>query len=206
MAIECKGRAFDFIERLLHHIRSLSLYFLKLAPGCCRCQETEGGEVKVSSVLGFVEVKNVIPGQNAIRQTMAYSLCPLAYSRWGRWRNKEPLVSLLISPQCLLRLTFTKSSDSAFGIELNIASTNNETQIEYELYKYVMKYIEDYHKAATADFIDHDSVNPLDWTPMTLMSKNGFLFRTSSDAVKNLQEKYAVSKRLLISLQGFQFL
>ena len=175
------------------------------------------------AVLGFVEVKNVIPGQNAIRQTMAYSLCPLAYSRWGRWRNKEPLVSLLISPQCLLRLT--KSSDSAFGIELNIASTNNETQIEYELYKYVMKYIEDYHKAATADFIDHDSVNPLDWTPMNLkmedmppipvnavrfpmplMSKNGFLFRTSSDAVKNLQEKYAVSKRLLISLQGFQFL
>ena len=162
------------------------------------------------AVLGFVEAKiAAAPAPDAIEQTVAYSVCPLAYSRWGRWRNKEPLVSLLISPQRLYRLTFTKSIKFPFGIELDIAMTNDKAQMEYELYQYVMKFIEDYHKAATGTFIDHESVNPLDWTPMNLkmedlppfpanaerwrtplMSKNGFLFRTSSDAVKELIEKY----------------
>ena len=164
------------------------------------------------AVLGFVEGKNFAPGKDALRQTVAYSLCPLAFCRWGRWRNKEPLVSLLISPQRLYRLTFTKSRNSAFGIKLNIETTNDKAQMEYELYKYVIKYIEDYHKAAMGNFIDHESVNPLDWTPMNLkmedlppfpgnaerwrtplMSKNGFLFRTSSDAMKVLREKYGIS-------------
>ena len=162
------------------------------------------------AVLGFVEAKiAAAPAPDAIKQTVAYSVFPLAYSRWGRWRNKEPLVSLLISPQRLYRLTFTKSIKFPFGIELDIAMTNDKAQMEYELYQYVMKFIEDYHKAATGTFIDHESVNPLDWTPMNLkmedlppfpanaerwrtplMSKNGFLFRTSSDAVKELIEKY----------------
>ena len=162
------------------------------------------------AVLGFVEAKiAAAPAPDAIEQTVAYSVCPLAYSRWGRWRNKEPLVSLLISPQRLYRLTFTKSSNSPFGIELDIAKTIDKALMEYELYKYVMKYIEDYHKAATGTFVDPEFVNPLDWTPMNLkmddlppfpvnaerwrtplMSKNGFLFRTSSDAVKKLRETY----------------
>ena len=161
------------------------------------------------AVLGIIEGKNAVPGTDEIWQTAAYAVCPLAYSRWGRWRNKEPLVSLLISPQRLYRLTFTKSIKFPFGIELDIAMTNDKAQMEYELYQYVMKFIEDYHKAATGTFIDHESVNPLDWTPMNLkmedlppfpanaerwrtplMSKNGFLFRTSSDAVKELIEKY----------------
>jgi len=165
------------------------------------------------ALVGLIEGKNVELLSNALRQTVAYSVCPLAYSRWGRWRNKEPLVSLLVSPKRLYRLTFSKSSGSPFGIELKIEKTDDKVQMEYELYEYVMKYTEDFHKAAAEGLIDHDSVNPFDWTPMNLkpedlppyptnperwlkplMSKNGFLFRTSSDAVKNLLVKYNVAK------------
>lgn len=164
------------------------------------------------SVIAFIEAKSKEPSTSTIRQTVAYSVCPLAFCRWGRWRNKEPLVSLLMSPQMLYRLTFTKSSVSAFGIELKIEKTDNKVQMEFELNRYVKKYIEDFHKAETANFIDDDSVNPLDWTAMNLkmedlpplrtnpvkwhkplMSKNGFLFRTSSDAVKNLEAKYGLT-------------
>mmetsp|Transcript_60130 Transcript_60130/g.125804 ORF Transcript_60130/g.125804 Transcript_60130/m.125804 type:complete len:516 (-) Transcript_60130:606-2153(-) len=163
------------------------------------------------ALVGLIEGKNVELLSNALRQTVAYSVCPLAYSRWGRWRNKEPLVSLLVSPKRLYRLTFSKSSGSPFGIELKIEKTDDKDQMEYELYEYVMKYTEDFHKAAAEGLIDHDSVNPFDWTPMNLkmedlppfdansdrwrkpqISKNGFLFRTSSDAVEKLRAKYEV--------------
>jgi len=206
----------------------------ELAPGCCRCQENGRGEVLVSSVLGccsiqkslldisfmredegaliaYIEGKNKTPSAQEIKQAVAYSVCPLAFCRWGRWRNDEPLVSLIISPQSLHRLTFSKSTSSAFGLELKIETTRNKVQMEYELHKYVHNFIDDFHKAETANFIDHDSVNPLDWTPMNLkmedlppfdansdrwrkpqISKNGFLFRTSSDAVEKLRAKYEV--------------
>ena len=165
------------------------------------------------SLIGYIEGKNKTPSIPEIGQAVAYSVCPLAFCRWGRWRNKEPLVSLILSPQSLFRLTLSKpeSTISAFGLELKIETTEDKVQMEYELNKYVQNFIDDFHKAENANFIDRNSVNPLDWTPMNLkmedlppfaansdswrkpqVSKNGFLFRTSSDAVEKLRAKYEV--------------
>jgi hypothetical protein len=101
---------------------------------------------------------------------------------------------------------------SAFGLDLTIEKTTDKIQMEYELYKYVMNYIEDFKKASEAGkFIDHHFVDPRDWTPMNLekedmsasstsaerwakplISKNCFLFQTSRDAVEKLLVKYEV--------------
>ena len=208
-----------------------------MAPGCCRCQENGKGEVEVSSVLsccsisesrigisfmyedegavlGIIEAKVNGNLRHDIQQTAAYALCPLAYSRWGRWGNAQPLVALLLTPRCLYRLTFAKSNVSTFGIYMTIKYTDDVDQMEFELYNYIQKYIDDFHHVKDRKFKDHLYVNPLDWTPMNLqladlppypsnltrwqvpcMSKYGFLFRTSSDAVTALQAKHGSKAR-----------
>ena len=104
----------------------------------------------------------------ASQQTVAYSVCQLAYCCCGRWRNKEPIVSLLMSPSNStgrLLLNIIQSSASAFGLVLKIEKTKDKVHMEYILSQYVQKYIEDYHKVVTGYFVDHESVIVLDWTP-----------------------------------------
>ncbi len=132
----------------------LIFFLLQVAPGCFRCRENGRKEVKVGyvipnsgisqslmdfcfmyedkqAILAHCEVKKKeVAYVDSIRQTVAHCLTALAYCRWGRWRNKEPLVSLLLSPDCLYRLTFSKSADKPFGIDLKIEKTDDEIQME----------------------------------------------------------------------------
>jgi hypothetical protein len=162
-------------------------------------------------LVALVEVKkNDAVYEASIRQTIAYSLVALAYCRWGRWRNKEPLVSLLISPDCLYRLTISKSADKPFGVDLKIEKTDDETQMEFELADYVSNYLKDFHKIDPKAVLDHIDVDPLDWSPMNLKSEElpltepwrsarspnlGFVFKTNGNAIKALVRKYAPIQR-----------
>ena len=205
---------------LLAALRTTALILLS----CCSISESHIGISFMyedeGAVLGIIEAKVNGNLRHDIQQTAAYALCPLAYSRWGRWGNAQPLVALLLTPRCLYRLTFAKSNVSAFGIYMTIKYTDDVDQMEFELYNYIQKYIDDFHHVKDRKFKDHLYVNPLDWTPMNLqladlppypsnltrwqvpcMSKYGFLFRTSSDAVTALQAKH-VSKARFPSLRA----
>jgi len=162
------------------------------------------------AILAHAEVKKKdFAYVDSIRQTVAYSLTALAYCRWGRWRNKAPLVSLLLSPDCLYRLTFSKSADKPFGIDLKIEKTDDEIQMEYEFAHFVENFLNDFHKIDDEMFLDHNDVDPLDWTPINIKSNEmpslkpwilarspnlGFVFKTAGNAVQSLQKMYAPSQ------------
>jgi hypothetical protein len=160
-------------------------------------------------LVALAEVKEKhVAYEDSIRQTIAYSLVALAYCRWGRWRNKKPLVSLLISPDCLYRLTFSKSADRPFGIDLKIEKTEEEIQMEFEIEQYVQNFIHDLQEIDQVKLLNHTDVDPVDWSPINLLSNEfpsskpwnlartpnlGFVFKTFGKVVQALQRKFAPS-------------
>ena len=163
--------------------------------------------VENTFLLRFLEVKTVITNENfdeKARQTICYMVSALAYSRWGVWRKREPLVALLIASNCMYRFTLSRPENIAVGFIVTIEEAKDVATMEWALSDYIDGYIRDFH-----DFLSCSAnsktqfVNPFDWTPLNFGNSNwipvskaynfGFLFKTTSDEVIRVQQQYRLA-------------
>ena len=145
--------------------------------------------------------------QSAVKKTVCYMLCALAFSRWGMLRMTDPLVSLIVCRQSLYRLTLSRPDDKPFGLRLKVEKTTDVKMMEWVLHQYVQRYSDDFLNLASMALVRPLQVNPLDWTPINdwggaqfvpIARPNlGFLFRTSSDDILSLAQKYRISLQAL---------
>ena len=158
----------------------------------------------VNILLGLFELKNVIGDtefSQVVHQTITYMVTALAYSRWGILQNREPLVALIAASNCVYRLTLSRTKDRAMGFMLAIAKAKDFAAMEWMLADYMHGYIRD-QKTTSALTFDRKSlaVNPFDWTPLNFGNSDwvpllqdhnfGFLFKTTSDEVSRVSERY----------------
>ena len=140
-----------------------------------------------------------------IKQLLSYSIGPLAYSRWGVCRDLGSIVSLLIYPRRLYRLTLHKPKPDdvtrAFGLSLDIETTDDAVT----MYAVLKQYLEAYSNAFRTLRKTTDRVNPRDWTPLnfdlddsavTRDPSLGFVFRTAPQKIKILMS-LQMQKRIL---------
>ena len=158
-------------------------------------------------LLGMIELKNNLSRSallTAQMQTVSYALCALAYSRWGVWRRKEPLVSLLVTPTVIFRFTFKKPDKKAFGLDMTIEKATDTTMMESVLRDYINDFVLDYNFVSKKNLEEKlfnrkgpiEPVNPVDWTSINLKDVStlardpnlGFLFTATGDAVNKMQE------------------
>jgi hypothetical protein len=87
-----------------------------------------------SLLLALIEVKleggnfGLLATLDATRQTACYSIFPLANSRWGLsgQSGNDALVSLVISPNHVYRMSLTKAEDKDFGLQLKLEHTDDK--------------------------------------------------------------------------------
>ena len=190
---------------------SLARSKLDIAFYCCQSDQ--------NLLLGFWEAKNLKGDfdnedtQSAIKQTICYSLVPLAYSLWGvlRMMKHREISSLLVMPLCVYRLTFTKG-DGPFGIKLRIERSTDLNMMRHMVYQSVMQCITLYDLLQQGKVQLEATVNPRDWSPVNFdfekgveekfrKSHNlGFLFRAKSKTMQEFATK--CWRRLLSDISG----
>jgi hypothetical protein len=171
-------------------------------------------------LLGCIEAKNMTgklstaETQKAIKQTILYSVVPLAYSLWGRITEEiAEVVSLLVFPGCVYQLTFTKS-DLPFGLELSIETSNDISTMEHILDNYVKDYSELYWKLEGRLVNVNERTDPRDWSPVNFDFERGverkfshatepslgFMFRAKVETVEHFFRFYAKGQGLFCSM------
>jgi serine/threonine protein kinase len=158
----------------------------------------------VNLLLGLFELRTEISDvefSGVAYQTITYMVSALAYSRWGILQDREPLVALILASNCVYRVTLSRTKDCAMGFMLTIAKAKDFAAMEWMLFDYMQGYIRD-HTKTTALTSDRKSqvANPFDWTPLNFGSSHwiplqkehnfGFLFKTTSDEMIRVKEKY----------------
>ena len=140
---------------------------------------------------------------SAVKQTVCNMLGPLAFSRWGIWKRRKPLVALIVCFDSLFRLTLSRPAEEPFGFKLKVEKTKNVKMIEWVLHTYVMSYAQDFHTLSTSK-LKRGKVSPLSWIPINMdfggfkwepiaRPNLGFLFKTSREAVFDLLNRYNTS-------------
>jgi hypothetical protein len=140
--------------------------------------------------------------KRAIKQTLCYSILPLAYSIWGALKatQMKELISLLIFPGCLYRLKLTKP-DRPFGYCLEIEMTDEKNTMNHVLDEYVDLMKELYIKLESGKLLMSARVCAVDWSPVNFdfeegVDENdkacfehnlGFVFRAKAGTVKRLK-------------------
>ena len=140
---------------------------------------------------------------DAILQTICYSIGPLAYSRSSvfEWNRSKPLVSLLIFPSCIYRLSFTKPENpylNPFGLHLEIEQTRDLNLMGWILKTYIEQFKADYFHLLSSS-VEPKRPDICSWSPVNfdfgagspaLSASNspsfGFLFRTTSATLKKV--------------------
>ena len=165
-----------------------------------------------AGLLGLIELKNKrSPSQKKpdLMHTLSYTLSALAFSCWGVWRRGGALVSLMVSPSAVYRLTVTKPGDPDFGLKLKVEKTENTTTMEWVPSEYSNDFIRDCRNVSSSELeprlFDKDGpiqvVNPVDWTSINLKGVSplprspnlGFLFATTGEVVNRLKEFEVIS-------------
>ena len=163
-----------------------------------------------SLLLGLIETKGFAgkfenqDTQAALKQTICYSVLPLAYSLWGALQGKKisEISSLLILPTCLYRLNFTKSM-GYFGLNVRIEKATDVNTMCIVLDDYVDRCKNLYRELEVGSVQVSTIIAPLDWSPINFdfetdvedkfyKSKQhslGFLFRAKVPTVKEFSEK-----------------
>ena len=159
-------------------------------------------------LLGMIELKNDVDDPEKIsqylQQTLAYTLTALAYSRMGVWRRAGGIVSLLVFPSRIFRLTVSKPQDVAAGLYSKLEVTEDAKMMEWVLFEYLQAFISDYKDLSRdASTLQGDNgrqgvVNPADWTSINLRNLTplahnpnlGFLFRTDARYIAQLQQQF----------------
>ena len=107
-----------------------------------------------------------------IRQLLAYSIGPLAYSRWGACRDSGSIVSLLLYPIRIYRLTLNKpkhyDAERPFGLSLEIETATDACTMCFILKYYLNTYAEAYRTLHRTSV----HVNPPEWTPLYIGFEN----------------------------------
>jgi hypothetical protein len=159
---------------------------------------------EINRLLGIFELKNIITEMevsDVVCQTIVYMVSALAYSRWGVLQNCSPLVALIVASNCVYRLTSSRTTAEAMGFMMKIEKAKDVAAMEWILFDYVQSYISDYRITASVSFdskppaVDPFSWSPLnfgssDWIPVSEEYNFGLLFRTTSDEVIRVVEKY----------------
>jgi hypothetical protein len=158
-------------------------------------------------LLGLIEVK-AFEGKfdhedtkQAIKETLCYSILPLAYSIWGALKamQMKEVISLLIFPGCLYRLKLTKP-DRPFGYCLEIEMTDDRGTMNHVLDEYIDLMKEIFIKLESGKLVMSARVCAVDWSPVNFdfeegVDENdkacfkhnlGFVFRAKAGAVKRL--------------------
>jgi len=159
-----------------------------------------------SALLAVMGCKKKIEGTEQLRadvfQVVSYMLCPLAYSRWGIFKNVEPLTALLITPTCLYRLTLSKPDirGHPFGLHLRIEKTTAVRSMGWAVHKYVCSFINDYNLLKAQGLVAPFRVDPRLWTPMNIFAKFelepfphphfGFVYKTTSQVINRIARFY----------------
>ena len=158
-------------------------------------------------LLGLIEVKafegkfDNADTKKAIKQTLCYSILPLAYSIWGALKamQMKEVISLLIFPGCLYRLKLTKP-DRPFGYCLEIEMTDDRGTMNHVLDEYIDVMKEIFFKLESGKLVMSARVCAVDWSPVNFdfeegVDENdkacfkhnlGFVFRAKAGAVKRL--------------------
>ena len=150
-------------------------------------------------LLGLLEFKRTTPKhtnsiecQNDLRQTICYMLTPLAYTLWGKLGKSDDLVSLLVYPRLLIRITISKPKDSSpcFGLTLSIDQTRDPEGMRNVIKQYLSECSHLCNAVIENQVTELQEVFPWKWTPMNI-SKGfelidrkpsfGFVFRIDSD-------------------------
>ena len=161
-----------------------------------------------SLLLGLIETKGFEGNfedqdtQAALKQTICYSVLPLAYSLWGALKEKRicEISSLLILPTCLyrLRLNFTKSKEH-IGLNVRIEGATDVNTMCTVLDNYVDRCKEFYRELEVGSVQVSRTIAPLDWSPINFYFETGveekfykskqhslgFLFRAKVQTVKD---------------------
>ena len=162
---------------------------------------------RVKLLLGLLELKTVISAEEVpevVHQTITYMVSSLAYSRWGIVQNREPLVALIVASNCVYRVTLSRTADHAMGFMLAIVKAKDYAAMEWMLSDYMQEYIRDQRQTSALTFDNKKlAVNPFDWAPLNFGTSNwiplpeehnfGFIFKTTSDEVIRVKEKYRMS-------------
>ena len=143
-------------------------------------------------LLGCIEAKNStgklcnVHTQKVIKQTVLYSVVPLAYSLWGKIKDGNvKIVSLVVFPTCLYQLTLSKS-DLPFGLELSIEKSDDIATMEHILHNYVDHCTGLYWKLADGLLKLNEETNPRDWSPINFDFERGVERKFSQTAQHNL--------------------
>jgi hypothetical protein len=158
-------------------------------------------------VLQVIEIKSsdgdfgLETTSDAIKKTIYYCITVLAYSRWGLLgeTGSTPLVSLLLFPGHLYRLSITKAEDQAFGLHLKVEHSSCEIAMIWILHEYVSCYKRDYSKTAGIP-PQCNPVNPCSWAPINFDLAEGctdfwrhpslgFVFKTTARKFLEVVEK-----------------
>jgi hypothetical protein len=141
--------------------------------------------------------------QDAIKQTICYSIVPLAYSVWGVLQMKIELVSLLICRSCVYRLTFNKS-EKPFGLDLKIERAVDTKMMHSILDEYVFQFKKLFCELRAKGTPEFATPDPRDWTPVNFNFEEGiaekfssstehslgFLFRSKARTIQKFTELY----------------
>ena len=155
-----------------------------------------------SLLLGVVEFKTGTGDisnkttMDHIRQVLSYSIGPLAYSRWGACGETGAIVSLLLYPCRIYRLTLNKpkrdDAERPFVLSLEIETTEDACTMCSVLEDYLRSYSAAYRTSERKSV----HVNPRDWTPLNIdfeyIGDNfgepslGFLFKTTGNKIMEM--------------------
>ena len=150
-------------------------------------------------VLSFLELKRHMDEkaliEQALLQAICYLVCPLAYCRWGRLRMKESLKTLVVTPTCVYRLTFSKPATHPFGLNMKIEETKDLIMMEWILSEHVGCFIHECKTGVAQNAISSQDVDFVHWTPFNLSFGDiqrvtlnrepnlGFVFKTKGEFV-----------------------
>ena len=150
-------------------------------------------------LLSFLELKRHMDEkaliEQALLQAICYLVCPLAYCRWGRLRMKESLKTLLVTPTCVYRLTFSKPATHPFGLNMKIEETKDLIMMEWILSEHVGCFIHECKTGVAQNAISSQDVDFVHWTPFNLSFGDiqrvtlnrepnlGFVFKTKGEFV-----------------------
>ncbi len=136
--------------------------------------------------------------KKTIKQLICYSVVPLAFSLWGKVKNKKSeIVSLVAFPSRIYRPTLTKS-DGPFGLNLRMETTDNIDTMNRVLDEYVDQCKEMYLELESGKAQVNATTDPRDWSPVNFNFEDeiedkfslitqpslGFLFRAKAKTVR----------------------
>ena len=163
-------------------------------------QTQRSGTQKLKILLGLMERKKIISESECLKmvgQVVCYMVSALAFSRLGIWRNKDPLVALLVASNVVYRIQL-KRSRAEFGWAMQVQRTTNTRTMEWLVSEYVDSFISDHRKLVTSRMVRTSLVHPLDWIPLNVPRSKwkrfsnvhnlGFLFNTTSTELLRFRE------------------